>query len=193
MSGGREVVVTPPPYRQEGPPVLVGALAEIGMRRAATHADGWIAPLLSQVAHADKRLRWLLDERNGDLDGFHIALTFTGFVGGDDAWQRVAKGALNVEAQYRRWMQEADEFKGLRNKPIDFGSTPGGPPEHFVCGTPDEVYDRLVPWVHFLNTLPSAAIPHVAFRLTWPSTDASGNAESVRLFAREVVPRLREL
>ncbi|MGE0305824.1 MAG: LLM class flavin-dependent oxidoreductase [Acidimicrobiia bacterium] len=192
-SDATEVIVTPPPLTPGGPAVLVGALAEVGVRRARTLADGWIAPLLSKVSHAEKRVRWLRRGEDDDLSGFHVGLTFTGFIGGDDAWETVSVGALHVESRYRTWLHEADDIRGLRGKQIDYGSATGGPPEHFVCGTPDDVYERLVPWVEFLRALPSGAIPHVTFRLTWPSTRPQDNAESVRLFAREVVPRLKEL
>lgn len=188
----RSVVVTPPPFQAGGPPLLLGALAEVGVRRARRLGDGWIAPLLSEVRHAEKRLRWLLDEGNGDLDGFHIGLTFNAFVAASDAWAKVRPGALHAERQYRSWLQAAGDIKSLENKPLDTGGEPDGAPAHFVCGTPEEVTARLQPWYDYLLTLPEGVIPHITIRLTWPSVDEAANAESVRLFAREVVPALRD-
>lgn len=190
---GRAVTVTPPPFQAGGPPLLVGSLAEVGVRRAARYADGWIAPLLSKVSHAERRLGWISDERDGRLDGFHVVLTFSTFVAGTDAWSRVADGALHVENQYRVWLQEADDIPALRGQPSSHQPADIGAPEHFICGTPDEVFEQLAPWARFLRQLPGGIVPHMTLRLTWPSVDPRDNTESVRLFAREVVPRLQEV
>lgn len=182
--GTTEVVVTPPPFTKNGPAVLIGAFARAGLERAR-RADGWIAPLFSDVAHAQRRVEMLKANPDDALDGYHVALSFTGFVSAGDAWDDVRAGALHVEGQYRRWMIEAGDVPGLKDElPTD------APPSHLIVGNPDEVAARLRPWAEFLHALPSGAIPHIVVRLTWPSVSPKQNAESVRLFAREVVPQL---
>ncbi len=50
------VIVTPAPLRVGGPPILLGGIAEPGVRRARRIADGWIAGLLTETDHAMGRV-----------------------------------------------------------------------------------------------------------------------------------------
>ena len=62
-----------------------------------------------------------------------------------------------------------------------------------MIGTPDEVVEKLRPFAEVLGTLPGPAIGHLASRLSYPAVPDGANAESIRLFATEVIPALREV
>nr|WP_238586323.1 LLM class flavin-dependent oxidoreductase [Rhodococcus rhodochrous] len=62
---GHAVPVRPLPAQTGGPPILLGAFASRGVRRAARIADGWIAPDLASVAQLARRLEILRTRRTG--------------------------------------------------------------------------------------------------------------------------------
>jgi alkanesulfonate monooxygenase SsuD/methylene tetrahydromethanopterin reductase-like flavin-dependent oxidoreductase (luciferase family) len=186
--GGEQIAnvrVTPPPSRPGGPPVLIGAFAEAGIRRAARIADGWIAPELAKVAHLEKRYGQLCNE-GPRPEVFHIVLTMSGFVAAHDAFERVRCGADHVESQYRSWLQNS----GDTTVPAEASGPVGGRPPYFIGGTPDECAKQLIPWFEFLANLPASFIPHITMRLVYPGVSRRDTLEAVRLFATEVIPRL---
>jgi hypothetical protein len=62
-----------------------------------------------------------------------------------------------------------------------------------VIGTPDECVKRLQPFVEELATLQGGGVGHLAARLTYPGVSDADNLDSIRLYATEVVPALREV
>src|SRR5439155_4146958 len=56
-----QVSVRPLPRQEPGPAILLGAIAEAGVRRSARIADGFVAPMMS-IGGYRRRVEWLLDE-----------------------------------------------------------------------------------------------------------------------------------
>jgi alkanesulfonate monooxygenase SsuD/methylene tetrahydromethanopterin reductase-like flavin-dependent oxidoreductase (luciferase family) len=179
---GPDVVVTPSPATPGGPPILLGAFADVGVDRAGRIGDGWLAPELAHPRGLAKRIARLgLAHRDKP---FHVVANLNGFVASRDATAVVAPGAGSVLAQYADWMGEAGD-----NRPAPLA--PGELPPTFVAGNPEQCVEALRAWWQLLYDLPPTAVPHLAIRLVWPGVSRAANLESVRLFAREVVPALR--
>jgi alkanesulfonate monooxygenase SsuD/methylene tetrahydromethanopterin reductase-like flavin-dependent oxidoreductase (luciferase family) len=187
---GTKLLVTPPPFQTGGPPVWMGGFVEAAVRRARRLGDGYIAPQIGPGG-LRKRIGWLQEE--GPLDGFSIAMSIIGFVAAKDAWRTVRHGMGLTEAQYRRWQNVAGDLPELQGKEWDHGATDDTPPPAVVVGTPEECVEMLRPFADILANLPGDAVGHLTARLTYPGTSDAENTESVRLFATEVVPALREL
>jgi len=186
---GATVRVFPRPFQEAGPPVLLGAFAEAGVRRAGLLADGWIGPTMAQPGLLRARLAWLADDGAFDHP-FHVALTFGAFVAAADAWELAGPGVRRVEGQYRRWMVEAADGPAVGPGP-DGADLASAPPGHLLIGRPDQVAGRLGPWCDVLAELPPTVTCHVTVRLNYPGVPAGAQLEAVRLFGEEVVPRLR--
>jgi alkanesulfonate monooxygenase SsuD/methylene tetrahydromethanopterin reductase-like flavin-dependent oxidoreductase (luciferase family) len=189
--GDAAVQVTPPPLQPNGPAILLGGLAKAGVRRARRIGDGWVAGLLTETRHAEKRFAWLADE--GGLEDFRVALTFNAFVGAREAWEVARLGVEKVERQYRSWFQESDDIPSLKDKAFDTGAAADGRPPHFVAGTPQECVVQLTPWWKLLAQLPASCATDITVRLSYPGLAPEDSLESVRLFGKEVIPALRAM
>lgn len=179
------VLIRPLPFAPGGPPIWIGAVAEAGVRRAARLADGFVAPMMS-LGGFRRRLAWLQEEGLGL--GFSAGIYVHAFVADRDAWDVAADGIRYVEGQYGRWQQAHADFE--RFKTVD-RSDMTAPPDHVVVGTPAEVAERLAPWCETLAAMPGDGGRHVIVRLMYPGVERGAAEESVRLFAREVMPLLR--
>lgn len=182
--------ITPLPYDETGPELLVGAFAEVGIRRARRLADGWIAPELAHPRQLEKRLAML------DLDSldrpFHIALTMNAFTAARDAWSIVKPGNELVARQYRAWLTASGDLPQLNGKGFDSDSATDGRPPQFVAGTPDECIEQLRPWWQVLQALPPSVTAHLTLRMSFPGVTDEATRESVRMLAQEIVPALRD-
>ncbi len=183
------VRVTPLPHQQAGPPVWIGGFAEAAVRRARRAGDGYIAPQIGPGG-LSKRIAWLAKE--APLEGFPLAMSVIAFVGGRDAWKRVRPGMDLTEGQYRRWQIEAGDLPTLAGKPWDAGATEDTAPPAFVVGDPDTCIERLKPFVQAMVEAHGAGPLHLATRLTYPGIPDEDNDQSVRLYAREVMPALAD-
>lgn len=180
--------VTPLPFQQDGPPVLVGAFAEAGLRRAVRLGNGWLAPELRHWRGLEKRVAALgLDSRT---DPFHVAVTVNAFVAARDAWETVRPGVAHVAGQYRSWLVESGDLPALEGKEFEYEADETGKPPQFVAGTPEQCVAQLRPWWRILARLPEHVQPHLILGMTFPGVSREATFESVRLLAREVVPAL---
>ena len=183
---GSEVVVTPRPARQGGPPIWIGAWAERAVRRAGRIADGFIAGGESPEELA-QHVAWAHDER-GDAP-FDIALHMSAFAwngSADEAWELVSPSLRYVSWKY-------DDMEHARRRT---GPLPEPPPmtadeeaalrEEIVIGTPQEVADRIRAYADAAD-----GDLHFIADLYWPGMDPSLQRECVRIFAEEVAPSLR--
>jgi alkanesulfonate monooxygenase SsuD/methylene tetrahydromethanopterin reductase-like flavin-dependent oxidoreductase (luciferase family) len=193
--------VSPLPFQEGGPLVWGGGKVENAVRRARRTADGDFASLMSPAGLA-RRVGWLDDEQAID-DGFALGQTTLCFVAADNAAEIAAPGMSHLQAESRRWAREGGQ--------TDVAETwrPGerwqaATPRHalsdeeelthaVIIGAPGECIDRLRPFVEQLARAPGKGIRHLAARLTYPVVSAEHNEASIRLFATEVIPALREI
>lgn len=186
LEDGKSIVVSPLPFQESGPPIWLGGFVETGVRRARQIADGHIAPWIT-LNGLNRRIDWLSEE--GPLDDFDFALSLAVFCAPEKAWDISRDGIDHIETQHREWMIASGDFPQLKDRAWDVS----GPPDHMVVGTPVECITRLRPWFDRLNDLSAVARHvHIAVRLTFPGVSVEDNTTSIRLFAREVIPALRE-
>jgi alkanesulfonate monooxygenase SsuD/methylene tetrahydromethanopterin reductase-like flavin-dependent oxidoreductase (luciferase family) len=99
--GSGDDAINPRPAQSPRPPFLVGAWSEVGIKRAAQLADGWIAdPIrtVAEVAEAAARYREQSVRRPGEI----VVMREAWVDGGDDAAERFASVIEPVFSYYRR-------------------------------------------------------------------------------------------
>ena len=183
-----KVPVRPMPARAGGPPLWIGAIAEPAVRRAGRIGDGFMATDVTpesfgrQVALAREA-----HDAAGRTDRFAISVHLPTFAWhGDDAWERV-----RPYHWYTTW--KYDDMDGARSRG---GDPPPAPPigdeldadlrEQIVLGSPDEVAARIVE----LAEAAGGDVHYIA-NLYFPGMAPDVQREAMRVFAEEVVPKLR--
>jgi alkanesulfonate monooxygenase SsuD/methylene tetrahydromethanopterin reductase-like flavin-dependent oxidoreductase (luciferase family) len=204
--------MSPVPLQAGGPPVWIGGFVEPAVRRAGRHADGYIAPQMG-AGGLQRRIDWVTQETT--RTDLAIAQSTLTFVAARDAAELVAPGLRQLQSQSRGWKAAETE---QQIAPQAAASAPAAPPgwqpgqewesadpgramahddeklsHALVIGTPEECVEKLRPFVEVLGARAETAIGHLTSRLTYPAVSDAANAESIRLFATEVIPALREL
>ncbi|WP_244928940.1 LLM class flavin-dependent oxidoreductase [Nocardioides sp. W7] len=186
------VRVTPKPFRSGGPEVWIGARTRAGIRRTARAADGLLAArvtpdeLAVQVAMFTEEVR----VRGRDLDEVSVGVHCPVLAWTDgDAWP-----VLEPHLHYSEW-----KYRDMTGEP--FGGRSGGPglPPSLteevrdrlragaLVGTPDEVASAVRAYHEAAGDLRFTFIP----RLYWPGMEPAVQREAMRVFAEEVIPRVR--
>jgi probable F420-dependent oxidoreductase len=180
------MAVTPKPARV--PPILVGGFADDAIRRAGRIGDGYIssrAPV-ERVAQAFEMAAQ--ERRAAGLPGPpRVAALQNAFVTSapERDWDMVRDGVGHQLGVYAGWGAGTDvPGVPLAVKPPDADTIRATT----AYGTPDEVVTQLGPLVDALARYPTS---HLIVRLHYPGMDAEPAAEAIRLFAREVAPRVR--
>lgn len=177
---GREVVVTPKPFTDPHPPILVGGGVEAAARRAAR------LRLPMMPMHADPRLaEWYADEsaKVGFSGGYVMRPSGPTFVhvtrDVDATWEQIGPyvlyeaqtyEAIQTGGQHSAPMVHAEDIEDLKRSP------------QVLVGPPEEVIDRA------RNLAPGGAITFNPLAGGLPPALAW---ESLELFASEVLPALR--
>ena len=181
------VAVTPAPERV--PPIYVGGFVDDAIRRAGRIGDGYISSR-AQPQRVAAAFRMAAEERAAaGKSGLPLAaLLQNAFVTEDPErdWPMVSAGIGHQLGVYSGWRAGTD----VPGRPLEVM-----PPDDATIrsttayGTPDEVFEFLRPLAPVLGAYPDA---HLILRFHYPGMEAAPAAKSIRLFAREVAPRLRE-
>ncbi|MDQ3983172.1 MAG: LLM class flavin-dependent oxidoreductase [Actinomycetota bacterium] len=180
------VAVTPPPARV--PPIYVGGFVDSAIRRAGRIADGYISSRAQPERVAEAFRMASEARREAGRDGLPAAALLQNAFVTDDPdrdWPMVAAGIGHQLGVYAGWRSGTD----VPGKPLEVV-----PPDEesirstTAFGTPDQVYEFLAPLAPLLGAHPES---HLILRFHYPGMDAAAAAESIRLFARAVAPRLR--
>lgn len=180
------VAVTPPPARPI--PVYVGGFVDTAIARAGRIADGYISSRAQPDRVAEAFRLAATARRGAGREGEPMAaLLQNAFVTEDPErdWPAVAAGIGHQLGVYSGWRAGTD----VPGVPLEV--TP--PHEKAIrsttaYGTPDEVAAFLEPLARILGSHEES---HLILRFHYPGMDAAPAAESIRLFGREVAPRLR--
>ena len=180
------VAVTPKPARV--PPIFVGGFVDDAIRRAGRIADGYISSRADPERVAESfSLAAQERARAGGEGPPAVAVLINGYVTDDPDrdWPLVRDGVGHQLGVYAGWRAGTD----LPGKPLEVM-----PPDEATIrkttayGTPDEVIASLEPFARTLADYPES---HLIVRLHYPGMDLEPGTRAIRLFAREVAPRLR--
>jgi alkanesulfonate monooxygenase SsuD/methylene tetrahydromethanopterin reductase-like flavin-dependent oxidoreductase (luciferase family) len=163
-----DVPVTPSPRRAV--PILVGGVTEAGLRRAARLGDAVVIYCATPADLLARRA--LLDTVDPEIP---LVCTSVLHVADDPdlAWAEAAPGIAYLEGQITSYSDGPDApGAGLRR-------------EDYLVGTPADVADRLATLHRELRFV------HFAHWARLPGLSHERTLESLRLFATEVVPRVR--
>ena len=182
------VSVTPKPARV--PPILVGGFVDDAIRRAGRIGDGYIS---SRAApdRVGEAFRMAAEERAkaGHEGPPIVALLQNTFVtqDPDEDWPMVRDGIGHQLGTYTGWRAGTDvPGKKLEVMPPDEKTIR----DMTAYGTPNDVVEYLSPIVKVLAEYPES---HLIVRLHYPGMTAEPAATAIRLFARDVAPKLREV
>jgi len=173
---GRRVRVTPPPYREGGPALMLGGSSDAAARRAARIADGFI-PSIPDVwdAYRDECIKLgRPDPGPGMLPPAHtVALA----ADAEEGWKAHGPFFLHESNAYGKWIADS-----------------GAPGPYKQAADIDELrvmgdYGVVTP-DHMVEDLKAAPFPFVMFHPMCGGTPPELAWSSLRLFETEVLNRL---
>ncbi|MDE2581112.1 MAG: LLM class flavin-dependent oxidoreductase [Rhodospirillales bacterium] len=173
------------PIQQPGPPVWVGANADVGIRRAARMGDCWYINPHNKLATLERQME--VYKRALDAAGKPLPEEFPimreVFVARTRAEAiRLARPSLEVKYQaYRAWGQDKVMPKG-DNFDQDFDALLD---DRFLFGSPDEVTTQV------LDLRRRFGVNYVVFGAHWPGMPLAQSLEQMQWLAEEVVPAVR--
>jgi alkanesulfonate monooxygenase SsuD/methylene tetrahydromethanopterin reductase-like flavin-dependent oxidoreductase (luciferase family) len=182
------VRVMPKPARV--PLILVGGFVDDAIRRAGRIGDGYISSRASAERVAQSFALAEEERAKAGLEGPPAAgLLINVWASADPErdWPMVRDGIGHQLGVYSGWRAGTD----LPGIPLEVM-----PPDEETIrktsafGTPDEVVERLRPFAEALGRYPES---HMVCRLHYPGMDFDQAAPGIEAFAREVIPRLREI
>jgi len=184
-----EITLHPQPATKGGPPIWIGAEAEVAIRRAGRIGDGWQATMVTPESFG-RTANWAISEHNhrsSDLAPLEVGLHHATYVSNaDDPWAEIRK-----YHQHFIWKSEhmTDEYGGQ-----DSVSTAGDgelaedfAKELIAVGSPSEVVEEIL---RFQEQVDRPI--HYAARLCYPGLPLEQQLATMRLFADEVMPELRK-
>jgi alkanesulfonate monooxygenase SsuD/methylene tetrahydromethanopterin reductase-like flavin-dependent oxidoreductase (luciferase family) len=189
------VRVTPKPVQAGGPPIWIGARTRAGIRRTATAADGLIAARVSpdELAAQVAQLHAEADASGRDRDELSVAVHCPVLAWNDGpAWDVLEQALHYSEWKYGDMVRQP---YGERD-PETLRARPGELRDEVrdtiragaLVGTPEQVVEQVTAYVRATGGARTTFIP----RLWFPGLDAEVQRESMRIFATQVAPAVRE-
>jgi probable F420-dependent oxidoreductase len=180
--------VTPPPFREGGPPILLGGYTDAALRRAGAIGDGHLTDAVDtdQVGRAVTLMDEGGREAGRDPSTLRLALMQNAFVVAEgDGWSLVREGVLHQWGSYEAWAAGHDTptHDSLEPSVEDEGEARSATP----AGTPDDVVSALRPMIEVHGGRDLELI----VRLHYPGMSLEPAAEAVELFGRQVIPALK--
>jgi alkanesulfonate monooxygenase SsuD/methylene tetrahydromethanopterin reductase-like flavin-dependent oxidoreductase (luciferase family) len=168
---GRRVDITPPPYAELGPRLMIAADGVHGATRAAALADMLMVDPTEPWQVVDAAVAGFDRERGND-QGELVLFAYGGLSdrGREAAWAEVAAGFRYMRHNYDRWM----------------GREPTAvlPPAHYrlLLGTPAEVAEQAAEYRRRYGER-----VHIVLRCNYPGMSAEAVASQLRLWGRAAV------
>jgi alkanesulfonate monooxygenase SsuD/methylene tetrahydromethanopterin reductase-like flavin-dependent oxidoreductase (luciferase family) len=164
-------------------PIFIGAFADPAIDRAARLADGFLAST-GGGAFGDtyRKVRAALERHGRAGEDFPFVASGVAFVHEEAGRAReiVGPAIAYQRTRYAEWGADRDRPKPGPIRPEDL------PWERYMVGTPDEVADALI------QLHKQAPYNHLCFWGRLPGVTHEEALANVRLFASEVIPKVRE-
>jgi alkanesulfonate monooxygenase SsuD/methylene tetrahydromethanopterin reductase-like flavin-dependent oxidoreductase (luciferase family) len=174
------------PLQQPGPPIWIGANADIAVRRAARIGDCWYINPHNTLATIERQMdlyKRALDELGKPFPE-EVPMRREVFVASSRAEAiRLAQPYLEEKYRaYRAWgqdkvMPEGDDFDHEFAELLE---------DRFLMGSPDEVADQMVRLNRRLG------VNHIVASVHWPGMPNSLALEQLEVLAAEVMPKVRQ-
>ena len=165
-------------------PIFFGAFAEPAIDRATRLADGFLASAGGGAfGETYRKVREALERHGRGDEDFPYIASGVAFVHEDAGRAReiVAPAIAYQRTRYAEWGADRDRPKPEPINPEDL------PWERYLVGTPSEVADGLV------RLYEEAPYDHLCFWGRLPGATHEETLANMRLFATEVVPKVREM
>lgn len=172
------------PVQKPRPPIWLGAMKEIGVRRAARHGDAWTITPQQPIEQVEDLVGVYIEERikqDLPLNKFPLRRELQVGTSFDDALQNFAKVARGKYVSY------ADQGMQLLDKERVERDFLENVKDHVLLGTGDQVCDQIRDIAARLPVGPLLIRPH------WPGMDAEQAVEYLEQVGREVVTPLKDL
>lgn len=159
-----DVTMQPKPVQPGGPPIIVAGRSEAAMRRAGRLGDGYMPYLFTpdRYAAAKRTIEQEAEQRGRTLAGFHWALYQ--FTSVASTYEEAHDRAVaRLSRQYNQ------DFSGIADR-------------YAAVGTAAQVIERLLAFA-------AAGVRHF---ILVPITTSGGSADDLDLFAREIMPALKQ-
>lgn len=175
----RDLPFEPRPKR--GVPIYVGAVNEPAIDRAARLGDGFLTGPGDPAWLRDTYRQSLASHgRNPDDYPFNVSTAVFVHEDSDYAKRIQTEHLAYRESRYAEWATPLGQEPPKPMRPGDFN------PDEQAAGTPDEVAEKLI------ELHGRAPYDHLCFWGRPPTATHEEALSSMRLFAREVAPRVRE-
>jgi alkanesulfonate monooxygenase SsuD/methylene tetrahydromethanopterin reductase-like flavin-dependent oxidoreductase (luciferase family) len=178
------VTVTPEPYQDGGPPIIVGGFAPPAVERAGHKGDGFTIGSLVGMEEAlgAVDIYWdAVDEAGKDPDDQELVVWNFAFLHDEkDVHDVVEEGWEYTKDQYGRWYHNA----GMIESPTDLHA--GFDEVAMFYNSPEEMVEKLEEYQEqFGEDI------HFIFQMTLPGVDYEDQKRSAELFGQEVIPEFR--
>jgi probable F420-dependent oxidoreductase len=184
-----QVLITPRPAREGGPPIWLGGSVEPAIRRAGRIADGYLRTRGGQVDRMKEDLQIAEEGARAagkDASAMPFGQLQSAFAWEEgDAWEVIREGARHHIGVYGGWAEGSDTpGQDFFNSPPDDGTLRAMIP----AGTPQEVAHALRPMVEAFGGRREF---HLIVRLHYPGMGFDTAARAIELFAEKVIPSLK--
>lgn len=158
------------PAQQPRPPIWMGAITDVGVRRAAALGDAWFMDPIPNAQELERQLALFAELRGGGLPDERPIMREVCVAETDAEAFELARAHLVPKYEtYARWGM-IDEFRW------DEDDT------RFFTGSPVRVRQQIEA---FLERVPAT---HLVMRVQWPGVPQARALESMRLLAGEMLP-----
>ena len=165
---GRELAITPGPFTDAGPPLMIAADGDRGAARAGRLADLMMIDPTEPWEAVDRAVD-AFDQVRGNSEGELVMFTYGAVSeqGSEAAWREIASGFRYMRHTYDRWMGRE--------------LTAELPPRHYrlLLGTPEEVAGQAIDYARRFGDR-----AHLVLRANYPGMAAASVAEQIRLWGR---------
>lgn len=177
------VSINPKPVQDGGPPIWIGANADVAVKRAARIGDAWLINPHSTIDTIESQLELYRNElRKHERDPSTVAIPLRReALIAEDEETAIQSARPHLETKYQKYVDwgqsEAMGDSGDLDK--GFGDLAK---DRFILGTPEQAIEQIERYRTELG------VDHLNLKMYWPDMDEETCVRSIRLMGEEVIP-----